>query len=85
LALAIQMNDYDNYKSPYNFPYVDELQTSSSWWLGCKQSNHYLQELALYILSIVPHSASYIELEEVDHGDLEFSVDDILANVNRLN
>ncbi|PKB93883.1 hypothetical protein RhiirA5_440082, partial [Rhizophagus irregularis] len=58
LALAIQMNDYDNYKSPYNFPYVDELQTSSSWWLGCKQSNHYLQELALYILSIVPHSAS---------------------------
>ncbi|UZO23710.1 uncharacterized protein OCT59_016041 [Rhizophagus irregularis] len=26
-----------------------------------------------------------IELEEVDHGDLEFSVDDILANVNRLN
>ncbi|PKK67207.1 hypothetical protein RhiirC2_867912 [Rhizophagus irregularis] len=25
---------------------------------GCKQSNHYLQELALYILSIVPHSAS---------------------------
>ncbi|EXX54245.1 hypothetical protein RirG_236360 [Rhizophagus irregularis DAOM 197198w] len=58
LALAIQMNDYDNYKSPYNFSYVDELQTSSSWWLGCKQSNHYLQELALYILSIVPHSAS---------------------------
>jgi hypothetical protein len=58
LALAIQMNDYDNYKSPYNFPYVDELQTSQSWWLGCRQSNHYLQELALYILSIVPHSAS---------------------------
>ncbi|CAG8654761.1 9527_t:CDS:2 [Rhizophagus irregularis] len=27
-------------------------------WLRCKQSNHYLQKLALYILSIVPHSAS---------------------------
>ncbi|CAB4459590.1 unnamed protein product [Rhizophagus irregularis] len=26
--------------------------------LLCKQSNHYLQKLALYILSIVPHSAS---------------------------
>lgn len=26
-----------------------------------------------------------IELEVVDHGDLEFSIDDILANVNRLN
>ncbi|CAB4494315.1 unnamed protein product [Rhizophagus irregularis] len=61
LALAIQMNDYDNYKSPYNFPYIDELQTFSSWWLGCKQSNHYLQELALYILSIVPHSSASCE------------------------
>ena len=33
-------------------------QDAQTWWLGCKQSNHYLQELALYILSIVPHSAS---------------------------
>ncbi|CAB4476985.1 unnamed protein product [Rhizophagus irregularis] len=57
-TLAVQMNNYDDFKSPYNFPYIDELQTPQSWWLGCKQSNHYLQELALYILSIVPHSAS---------------------------
>ena len=58
LILAIQINNYDGYKSPYNFSYMDELQTPQSWWLGCKQSNHYLQELALYILSIVPHSAN---------------------------
>jgi hypothetical protein len=58
LALAIQMNNYDAFKSPYNFPYVADLQTPQSWWLGCRQSQHHLQELALYILSIVPHSAS---------------------------
>jgi len=60
LALAIQMNNYDSEKPPYNFPYGGELhdQTAQSWWLGCKQSNHYLQDLALYIFSIVPHSAS---------------------------
>jgi len=60
LTLAIQMNNYDNKKSPYDFPYVGETQNqdAQTWWLGCKQSNHYLQELALYILSIVPHSAS---------------------------
>lgn len=58
LTLAIQMNNYDAFKPPYSFPYVSELQTPQSWWLGCKQSQHYLQELALYILSIVPHSAS---------------------------
>ena len=56
LILAIQMNNYDEYKSPYHFPYTDKLQTPQSWWLGCKQSNHYLQNLALYVLSIVPHS-----------------------------
>jgi hypothetical protein len=60
LTLAIQMNNYDNKKSPYDFPYIGETQNqdAQTWWLGCKQSNHYLQELALYILSIVPHSAS---------------------------
>jgi hypothetical protein len=54
------MNNYDNKKSPYDFPYIGETQNqdAQTWWLGCKQSNHYLQELALYILSIVPHSAS---------------------------
>lgn len=59
LALAIQMNNYDALKSPYNFPYSDEFhQNPQSWWLGCKISNNFLQELALYIFSIVPHSAS---------------------------
>ncbi len=58
LTLAIQMNNYDAFKPPYNFPYVSDLQTPQSWWLGCRQSQHHLQELALYILSIVPHSAS---------------------------
>ena len=57
-TLAVQMNNYDAFKPPYNFPYNVELQTPQSWWLGCKQSQHHLQELALYILSIVPHSAS---------------------------
>jgi hypothetical protein len=59
LALAIQMNNYDALKSPYNFPYSDEFyQNPQSWWLGYKISNNFLQELALYIFSIVPHSAS---------------------------
>src|SRR6266496_6792631 len=58
LTLAIQMNNYDAFKPPYNFPYVSNLQTPQLWWLGCRQSQHHLQELALYILSIVPHSAS---------------------------
>src|SRR5688572_22443444 len=58
LTLAIQMNNYDAFKSPYNFPYVTDLQTPQSWWLECRQSQHHLQELALYILSIVSHNAS---------------------------
>ena len=59
LALAVQMNNYDAFKSPYDFPYSDEFhQNPQSWWLGCKTSNHFLQDLALYIFSIVPHSAS---------------------------
>lgn len=59
LTIAIQMNNYDVLKPPYNLPYSDELhQNPQSWWLGCRQSNNYLQQLALYIFSIVPHSAS---------------------------
>ena len=43
LTLAIQMNNYDVLKSPYNFPYSDELhQNPQSWWLGCRMSNNFL-------------------------------------------
>src|ERR1043165_5744517 len=47
LSVAIQMNNYDVLKSPYNFPYSDELdQNPQAWWLRCRQSNNYLQQLA---------------------------------------
>ena len=59
LSVTIQMNNYNVLKSPYNFPYSDEFhQNPQAWWLGCRQSSNYLQQLALYIFFIVPHSAS---------------------------
>src|SRR5436190_12226270 len=51
-TLAVQMNNYDIKKPPYNFPYSEkDHMNPQAWWLGCKQSNHHLQELALYIFS----------------------------------
>ena len=56
-VLVAQIHNYDAFKMPYNFTYMENIETPATWWTGCKQAKHYLQKLALYLLSITPHSA----------------------------
>ncbi|UZO27375.1 uncharacterized protein OCT59_019573 [Rhizophagus irregularis] len=48
-TLAVQMNNYDDFKSPYNFPYIDELQTpqlcASYTWPGKSSAKNVIRNL----------------------------------------
>ncbi|RIA87468.1 hypothetical protein C1645_777269, partial [Glomus cerebriforme] len=52
------MHKYKLRLEPYNKVIRDSDETSMLWWLVINNTSNYLQELGLYILSIVPHSAS---------------------------
>ncbi|RIB02355.1 hypothetical protein C2G38_2150035 [Gigaspora rosea] len=56
--LIAQIKKYDTYEPPYNFTFVEEIESPKTWWVGCKLENHHLQKLALHLLAITPHSAS---------------------------
>ena len=56
--LVTQIKMYDIFEPPYNYSFVEGVETPQTWWNGCKLSNHPLQKLALHLLAITPHSAS---------------------------
>ncbi|CAG8825645.1 25598_t:CDS:2, partial [Racocetra persica] len=56
--LVAQIKKYDAYEPPYNFTFMEEIESPQTWWNGCKLENHNLQKLALHLLAITPHSAS---------------------------
>ncbi|CAG8732211.1 18920_t:CDS:2, partial [Racocetra fulgida] len=57
-TLVAQIKMYDAFEPPYNYTFVKGIETSQTWWNGCKFKSHPLQKLALYLLAITPHSAS---------------------------
>lgn len=56
--LYLQMRKYKFYLEPYNEKFKDEDETPILWWLSTDDTKKYLQELALHVLSVTPHSAS---------------------------
>jgi hypothetical protein len=52
------MRKYKQYREPYNEEYELSYDTPESWWLSVEDQYDYLQDLALKIFSITPHSAS---------------------------
>jgi hypothetical protein len=56
--LLSQMRKYKLRLEPYNEVIRDSDETPMLWWLAVDDTSNYLQELALYVLSVVPHSAS---------------------------
>ncbi|CAG8665052.1 28333_t:CDS:2, partial [Dentiscutata erythropus] len=75
--LVAQIKMYDIFEPPYNYSFVEGVETPQTWWNGCKLSNHPLQKLALHLLAITPHSASYEELDADYISDTE-NLDDLL-------
>jgi hypothetical protein len=57
--LYLQMRKYKLYSEPYYEEFKGEDETSILWWLLTDDTKKYLQELALHVLSITSHSASY--------------------------
>ncbi|CAG8465990.1 7040_t:CDS:2 [Racocetra persica] len=56
--LIAQIKMYDAFEPPYNFTFMENIESPRTWWNGCKISNHYLQKLDLHLLAITPHNAS---------------------------
>lgn len=53
-----QMRKYRFYLEPYHEKFEGEDETPILWWLSTDDTKKYLQELALHVLSVTPHSAS---------------------------
>ena len=51
------MRLYKLNKSPYDASYDTSIDTPRIWWLAIDDTNNYLQQLALQVLGIMPHSA----------------------------
>jgi len=47
------------YKLPYDMSYIASRNTPKIWWLAIDNINNLLQQLALLIHNITPHSAAY--------------------------
>ena len=57
-SLFFQMRKYKLRSEPYEEEYKASDETITAWWLATDDTESYLQELALYVLSVTPHSAS---------------------------
>jgi hypothetical protein len=55
--LLAQIRNYELKRSPYNQDFDSSLETPMSWWYSIKDKFNHLQELAIMIFSITPHSA----------------------------
>ncbi|PKC59009.1 hypothetical protein RhiirA1_470090 [Rhizophagus irregularis] len=71
-TLAVQMNNYDDFKSPYNFPYIDELQTpqlcASYTWPDLRWKNEIMQS---YTNSLTSDSDMFINEIKNDNDPFE--------------
>ncbi|CAG8595979.1 24791_t:CDS:2 [Cetraspora pellucida] len=56
--LVAQIKMYDAFEPPYNYTFMESVESLQTWWNGCKMPDHYLQKLALHLLAITLHSAS---------------------------
>ena len=57
-SLFFQMRKYKLRSVTYEEEYKASDKTITAWWLATDDTESYLQELALYVLSVTPHSAS---------------------------
>lgn len=55
--LFFQMRQYKLKLVPYKEKFKHDDKTPILWWLATDDTKNYLQQLALYILSVTPHSA----------------------------
>jgi hypothetical protein len=56
--LFFQMRQYKLNLVPYKEEFRNNNETPILWWLATDDTKNYLQQLALYILSVIPHSSS---------------------------
>ncbi|CAG8716726.1 1679_t:CDS:2, partial [Cetraspora pellucida] len=56
--LLIQFRKYSEKTEPYNMEYIENHDTPEIWWTTCKQSDNYIQKLALKMFVIVPYQAA---------------------------
>ncbi|CAB4378081.1 unnamed protein product [Rhizophagus irregularis] len=74
-TLAVQMNNYDDFKSPYNFPYIDELQTPNHGelnYVGKNLSDDAFSEIMQgYTNSLTSDSDMFINEIENDNDYFE--------------
>ncbi|CAJ0894021.1 14186_t:CDS:1, partial [Entrophospora sp. SA101] len=55
--LLEQLRNYKLRNSSYNSPFSFESGNVLNWWYTCEKY-HYLQEFAIKLFSVVPHSAT---------------------------
>ncbi|CAG8711386.1 ribonuclease H-like domain-containing protein [Rhizophagus irregularis DAOM 181602=DAOM 197198] len=51
------IRNYELKRSPYNQDFDNSIETPMSWWYSIKDKYNHLEELAIMIFSITPHSA----------------------------
>ncbi|CAJ0912113.1 7073_t:CDS:2 [Entrophospora sp. SA101] len=56
--LLEQLRNYKLRNSSYNSPFSFESGNVLNWWYTCEEDHDYLQEFAIKLFSVVPHSAT---------------------------
>jgi hypothetical protein len=55
--LLSQLRNYKTNNIPFDTPYNIDCDTPLTWWCTCEDNYNHLQELAIKLFSVVPHSA----------------------------
>jgi hypothetical protein len=56
--LCSQLRQYKNQELPFDLPFSPSLDDPLQWWNCIELEDNYIQQLALYLFSICPNSAS---------------------------
>ncbi|CAG8838043.1 42305_t:CDS:2, partial [Gigaspora margarita] len=94
VQLERQLASYKLSKPPFNEPFKPDCQTPQTWWKTIEDVYDHLSTLAVKLLNITPHSASFEALakihryytthakEEISYINCELTLEDVLAVAN---